>query len=202
MCFIQKHYYRGITKMPITSNPEKVSSYNIHYRTHYFADRQCGYCDFTALNRTYVIYSAMKTGTTIYPQSPPNDLAPAWVLPSWVQAHAADPSIESATFAAAITLKTLDDLIRSHPVWAGCWRARQAMNCATAGLRLLGHQAEAALYAMRFCCAGRMLIRGPQEDCCCLARSGNAETKRFNTKRDRTGQSARSGAAYGCRHDR
>nr|WP_330166048.1 DUF1403 family protein [Martelella mediterranea] len=51
-----------------------------------------------------------------------------------------------AAFSAGITLKSLDDLVRSEPVWAGCWRERQALKCASAAVRLSGrNEDEAAL---------------------------------------------------------
>ena len=46
----------------------------------------------------------------------------------------------TAAFAAGIALKSLDDLVRLDPVWAGCWRSRQALKCAAAAVRLMGPQ--------------------------------------------------------------
>jgi hypothetical protein len=45
-----------------------------------------------------------------------------------------------AAFAAGIALKSLDDLVRTDPVWAGCWRSRQALKCAAAAVRIDGPQ--------------------------------------------------------------
>ncbi len=54
--------------------------------------------------------------------------------------------LSDAGFAAGIALKTLDDLVRSEPAWAGCWRARQALKCAAAASRLSGRgEGEGAL---------------------------------------------------------
>ncbi|MDP2733325.1 MAG: DUF1403 family protein [Hoeflea sp.] len=47
-----------------------------------------------------------------------------------------------AAFAAGIALKSLDDLVRSNPAWAGCWRARQALKCATTAVRLMGRNED------------------------------------------------------------
>jgi hypothetical protein len=66
---------------------------------------------------------------------------PAWAFPAGREASDAD-----AAFSAGIALKSLDDLVRSQPRWAGCWRARQALKCAAVATRLLGRgQDEAAI---------------------------------------------------------
>lgn len=65
--------------------------------------------------------------------------SPLYTIPDWARPNPADASLEGAVFCAAISLKTLDDLVRSQPVWLGCWRMRQALVCAHAacqGLRL------------------------------------------------------------------
>nr|WP_324252072.1 DUF1403 family protein [Roseibium aggregatum] len=49
-----------------------------------------------------------------------------------------------AAFAAGIALKSLDDLVRANPAWAGCWRARQALESAAAAARLSGRSEEPA----------------------------------------------------------
>ena len=53
-------------------------------------------------------------------------IAPAAVplLPAWATARHHDMSEADAAFAAGIALKSLDDLVRAEPVWAGCWRQR------------------------------------------------------------------------------
>lgn len=53
-----------------------------------------------------------------------------------------DQNEADAAFAAGIALKTLDDLVRSDPVWIGCWRSRQALNCAGVAARLIGSNAS------------------------------------------------------------
>lgn len=68
--------------------------------------------------------------------APPADL-PAWALP-----HGRNPSEADAAFAAGIALKSLDDLVRSQPVWAGCWRSRQALKCTATTVRLMGRSED------------------------------------------------------------
>jgi len=59
-------------------------------------------------------------------------------LPGWSQARGRDVSEADAAFAAGIALKSLDDLVQLDPVWAGCWRSRQALKCAAVAARLMG----------------------------------------------------------------
>jgi len=59
-------------------------------------------------------------------------------LPAWVRPTSRDVTEADAAFAAGIALKTLDDLVRLDPVWAGCWRSRQALKCAAAAVQLMG----------------------------------------------------------------
>lgn len=67
-------------------------------------------------------------------------------LPSWALPRGREPDDLGAAFAAGIALKSLDDLVRSAPVWAGCWRARQALKCAAVAVRVMGRsEDEAAL---------------------------------------------------------
>ena len=67
-------------------------------------------------------------------------------LPGWTLPRGREPDDLAAAFAAGIALKSLDDLVRSAPVWAGCWRARQALKCAAVAVRLMGrNEDEAAL---------------------------------------------------------
>lgn len=74
--------------------------------------------------------------------------APALIpaLPGWTLPHGREPDELAAAFAAGIALKSLDDLVRSAPIWAGCWRSRQALKCAAVAVRLMGRsEDEAAL---------------------------------------------------------
>lgn len=67
-------------------------------------------------------------------------------LPGWALPRGREPDEIAAAFAAGIALKSLDDLVRSAPVWAGCWRARQALKCAAVAVRLMArNEDEAAL---------------------------------------------------------
>jgi hypothetical protein len=67
-------------------------------------------------------------------------------LPGWTLPRGCEPDALAAAFAAGIALKSLDDLVRSTPVWAGCWRSRQGLKCAAAAVRLMGRsEDEAAL---------------------------------------------------------
>lgn len=67
-------------------------------------------------------------------------------IPDWALPRAGALVEADAAFAAGIALKTLDDLVRTEPGWAGCWRARQGLKCAAATARLTGRtEDEAAL---------------------------------------------------------
>ncbi len=67
-------------------------------------------------------------------------------LPGWILPRGREPDALAAAFAAGIALKSLDDLVRSTPVWAACWRSRQALKCAAVAVRLMGrNEDEAAL---------------------------------------------------------
>jgi len=66
----------------------------------------------------------------------------AAALPGWALPRGREPDALTAAFAAGITLKSLDDLVRSEPVWAGCWRSRQALKCAAVAVRLMGRNED------------------------------------------------------------
>lgn len=75
-------------------------------------------------------------------------IAPATVpsLPAWATARQHDLGEADAAFAAGIALKSLDDLVRTEPAWAGCWRQRLALRCAQAAVQLVGrNEGEKAL---------------------------------------------------------
>ena len=63
-------------------------------------------------------------------------------LPDWALPRGRQPDDLDAAFAAGIALKSLDDLVSTAPVWAGCWRSRQALKCAVAAVRLMGGEEE------------------------------------------------------------
>ncbi|MBX5154128.1 DUF1403 family protein [Rhizobium lentis] len=67
-------------------------------------------------------------------------------LPAWASARAQDFGEVDAAFAAGIALKSLDDLVRVAPAWAGCWRQRLALRSAQSAVQLIGrNEGEAAL---------------------------------------------------------
>ncbi|MHA6687655.1 DUF1403 family protein [Mesorhizobium sp. A556] len=73
--------------------------------------------------------------------SPPTPRVPAWALPVGSVSSDVD-----AAFCAGAALTSLDNLIRSDPVWAGCWRQRLALKSAAGACRLAGRsEDEAAL---------------------------------------------------------
>ena len=63
---------------------------------------------------------------------------PPGPLPGWAALRGSPVSEVDAAFAAGIALKSLDDLVRAGPAFASCWRARQALECAAAAVRLSG----------------------------------------------------------------
>ena len=63
-------------------------------------------------------------------------------LPAWTRPRGPQLSEADAAFSAGIALKSLDDLVRSEPPWAGCWRERQALKCAAAAVRLSGRNED------------------------------------------------------------
>ena len=78
--------------------------------------------------------------------APVSSLVLPAALPGWTLPRGREPDELAAAFAAGIALKSLDDLVRSAPVWAGCWRARQALRCAAVAVRRMGRgEDEAAL---------------------------------------------------------
>ncbi len=70
--------------------------------------------------------------------------APALIpaLPGWTLPRGREPDEIAGAFAAGIALKSLDDLVRSAPIWASCWRARQALKCAAVAVRLMGRSED------------------------------------------------------------
>nr|WP_298100444.1 DUF1403 family protein [uncultured Shinella sp.] len=63
-------------------------------------------------------------------------------LPGWALPRGREPDELATAFAAGIALKSLDDLVRSAPAWAGCWRSRQALKCAAVAVRLMGRSED------------------------------------------------------------
>lgn len=60
------------------------------------------------------------------------------LLPGWAVPRTPIKSDLDVAFAAGISLKSLDDFVRAAPAFAGCWRARQALQCAAVAVRLMG----------------------------------------------------------------
>jgi len=56
--------------------------------------------------------------------------------------HRRDLTEADAAFVAGIAMKSLDDLVRCEPAWAGCWRSRQALKCAAVAVRLMGRNED------------------------------------------------------------
>ncbi|KGF68051.1 hypothetical protein LL06_18875 [Hoeflea sp. BAL378] len=79
-------------------------------------------------------------------------------LPGWSQARGRDVSETDAAFAAGIALKSLNDLVRLDPAWAGCWRSRQALKCAAVAARLMGRTEDE--HALR----DAVLLTAPGDD--------------------------------------
>ena len=63
-------------------------------------------------------------------------------LPDWSRPRGPEVSEADAAFSAGIALKSLDDLVRAEPAWAGCWRERQPLKCAAAAVRLTGRNED------------------------------------------------------------
>ncbi|TNB46244.1 DUF1403 family protein [Martelella lutilitoris] len=76
--------------------------------------------------------------------TPANTVMPTAAMPGWARPRGPDLTEADAAFSAGIALKSLDDLVRSEPAWAGCWRARQALKCASSAIRLTGRNEDEA----------------------------------------------------------
>ena len=63
-------------------------------------------------------------------------------MPGWARPRGSDITEGDTAFFAGIALKSLDDLVRSEPPWAGCWRERQALKCAVSAVRLTGRNED------------------------------------------------------------
>ncbi|WP_085032999.1 DUF1403 family protein [Ensifer aridi] len=63
-------------------------------------------------------------------------------LPAWALSRGRALTVADAAFTAGIALKSLDDLVRQQPAWAGCWRSRQALHCTAAAVRLMGRNED------------------------------------------------------------
>ncbi len=63
-------------------------------------------------------------------------------LPAWALPRGRDISEADAAFTAGISLKLLDDLIRSDPPWLGCWRDRIALKSAAVVAKMVGRNED------------------------------------------------------------
>lgn len=66
------------------------------------------------------------------------------VVPGWALSRGSATSEADAAFAAGSALSALDNLVRSEPVWGGCWRMRLALKSAGAAARLAGRSEDEA----------------------------------------------------------
>ncbi|MFC6447958.1 DUF1403 family protein [Shinella zoogloeoides] len=74
--------------------------------------------------------------------SVPVPASPLPHIPGWALPRGREPENLDAAFSAGIALKSLDDLVRAAPIWAGCWRARQALKCAAVAVRLMSRNVD------------------------------------------------------------
>nr|WP_250812099.1 DUF1403 family protein [Neorhizobium tomejilense] len=76
--------------------------------------------------------------------APYAQMAPASLsrVPGWARPRGRDINETDAAFAAGIALKTLDDLIRTDPLWLGCWRDRLALKSSAVAAKMLGRGEE------------------------------------------------------------
>ncbi|WP_119309740.1 DUF1403 family protein [Cohaesibacter haloalkalitolerans] len=79
-------------------------------------------------------------------------------IPHWGRMDETHLSLSDAAFSAGIALTSLDNLVKSEPIWAGCWRARQALTCAVVTSQMMGRRQEAA--ALR----DMLLLTAPGDD--------------------------------------
>ncbi|HUH49257.1 MAG TPA: DUF1403 family protein [Mycoplana sp.] len=66
------------------------------------------------------------------------------VVPGWALSRNSATSEADAAFAAGSALTTLDNLVRTEPVWGGCWRMRLALKSAAADVRMAGRTEDEA----------------------------------------------------------
>lgn len=66
------------------------------------------------------------------------------LVPKWALARSASTREADAAFAAGSALMLLDNLVRTDPPWAGCWRARQALSCAAVAVKGMGRTEDEA----------------------------------------------------------
>lgn len=80
----------------------------------------------------------MESRFDLLPSTPPAvPKVPVWARPRGEVQRDVD-----AAYLAGAALNSLDNLVRSEPVWAGVWRQRLALKSAAAATRLLGRKEE------------------------------------------------------------
>lgn len=115
-----------------------------HYQSLLYEDKWCGLRQklWKKLHERYMLHDMDSLARTV--ASTPG---PPAQLPAWALARGRDLTEVDAAFSAGVALKSLDDLVRSAPVLAGCWRARLALKCAATAVRLMGRNEDE--YALR-----------------------------------------------------
>lgn len=63
-------------------------------------------------------------------------------VPAWARPRGEVDRDIDAAYVAGAALNSLDNLVRSEPIWAGVWRQRLALKAAAAATRLLGRKEE------------------------------------------------------------
>jgi hypothetical protein len=109
------------------------------YQSLYGKDKLCGNAQL-CWNNPHIRYSVNDMDSL--PAAPSSLPVRLSGLPAWVRPNGRDVTEADAAFAAGIALKSLDDLVRSEPAWAGCWRSRQALKCAAAAVRMMGRNED------------------------------------------------------------
>lgn len=80
----------------------------------------------------------MKSSTDLPNADPP--MVPR--MPAWARFRGEVQHDVDAAYLAGAALNSLDNLVRTEPVWAGVWRQRLALKSAAAATRLLGRTEE------------------------------------------------------------
>ncbi|MFB9948768.1 DUF1403 family protein [Rhizobium puerariae] len=83
---------------------------------------------------------------------------PPTATPRWAAPSTFADSLADAAFMAGGALYPIDQIVRAEPAWAGAWRQRLALRCATAAVRLAGRREDEA--ALR----DAWLLRKPGDD--------------------------------------
>jgi hypothetical protein len=109
------------------------------YQSCYLQDKPCGLTR-NLWQKLHVRY--MLRGMDSLVRTAASTPGPPAQLPGWARPRGRELTEADTAFAAGIALKSLDDLIRAAPIWAGSWRVRQALKCAAAAVRLMGRNED------------------------------------------------------------